>query len=47
MALLAAFNLRLPRDLRETLERLARENQRSLNAEIIYRLRQAVEGYRR
>ncbi len=47
MKLLPAFNLRLPADLRATLEQLAKENQRSLNAEIIYRIRRGIEGYRR
>lgn len=46
MRLLPAFNLRLPADLRAALERCARENERSLNAEIVWRLRRSVEGYR-
>ena len=42
-----AFNLRLPDDLKEALREAAKENQRSLNAEIIWRLRQSIDGYRR
>lgn len=33
-----AFNLRMPQDLREWLEREARKNLRSLNSEIIFKL---------
>ena len=42
-----AFNLRLPESLRERLRAAAKENGRSLNAEIVYRLRVSLEGYRR
>jgi len=46
MTLLPAFNLRLPAELRAALERCAQENQRSLNAEIIWRLRRSIDLYR-
>jgi hypothetical protein len=46
MKLLPAFNLRLPPDVRKELERCARENERSLNAEIVYRLRRSLDGWR-
>lgn len=45
--LLPAFNLRLPADLRAQLDEAAKENDRSLNAEIVRRLRKSFEGYRR
>jgi predicted HicB family RNase H-like nuclease len=42
-----AFNLRLPPLLKAQLEQSAKENERSLNQEIIWRLRASLEGYRR
>lgn len=41
------YALRLPADLKATLERLAAESGRSLNAEIVWRLRHTVEGYKK
>jgi hypothetical protein len=40
------FNLRLPADLMATLRRCAADNGRSINAEIIWRLRRSLDGYR-
>ena len=42
----SAFNLRMPVDLKDRLERAAREEGRSLNAEITRRLWKSFEGYR-
>jgi predicted HicB family RNase H-like nuclease len=42
-----AFNLRLPRDLRQQVVEAAHANSHSINAEIIHRLRRSFEGYRR
>lgn len=39
--------LRLPLSLWGLLRECARENHRSVNAEIVYRLRRSVEGYQR
>jgi predicted HicB family RNase H-like nuclease len=39
--------LRLPPDLHERLKACAKENDRSLNQEIVNRLRRSFEGYRR
>jgi len=39
-----AFNLRMPRDLRLQIERSAQDNQRSINSEIIHRLRVSIDG---
>lgn len=36
------YALRLPRELKAELERLAKENRRSLNSEIVHRLEQSV-----
>jgi predicted HicB family RNase H-like nuclease len=41
------FNLRLPLDLWTMLCAAASENSRSVNGEIIQRLRRSFEGYRR
>jgi len=46
-AIVVTFLLRLPPSLHATLKGQAAENQRSLNAEIVHRLRLSVEGYRR
>lgn len=37
------FGLRLPPELKEELERLAEQNRRSLNAELIVRLEESVK----
>ena len=37
------FGLRLPPELKEELERLAEQNRRSLNAELIVRLEESVQ----
>ena len=42
-----AFNLRMPATLRDKLVIQARENGRSLNAEIVQRLLRSLETYRR
>jgi predicted HicB family RNase H-like nuclease len=42
---LAKFNLRLPPGLKTNLEAAAMQNDRSLNAEIVHRLRASCEGY--
>lgn len=42
----AKFTLRMPNDLRDRLERAAREEGRSLNSEITRRLWKSFEGYR-
>lgn len=42
-----AFNLRMPESLRLRLAAAAKENGRSLNAEIVQRLLRSLEGYRR
>lgn len=42
-----AYVLRLPPDLKESLRKEARSNDRSLNAEIIQRLRRSLEPARR
>jgi hypothetical protein len=41
------FNLRPPADLWALLRQAAKENERSINAEIIWRLRRSFDGYRR
>lgn len=41
------FNLRMPADLYRRLKQAAAENNRSMNQEIVYRLRQTLEGYTR
>jgi hypothetical protein len=41
------YALRLPADLKTALEQLAEQNARSLNAEIVWQLKQRVEGYRK
>lgn len=46
-AVIVKFNLRVQRALLEQLRECARENSRSLNAELAYRLRASLEGYRR
>lgn len=43
----AVIFVRAPRRLKVMLEEAARENGRSLNAEIVWRLRHTVEGYRK
>lgn len=40
------FNLRLPEELRRRLDECANENNRSLNQEIINRLRRSLEGWK-
>jgi predicted HicB family RNase H-like nuclease len=42
-----ALNVRMDSVLRENLDKAAKENNRSLNAEIIHRLRRSFEGYRK
>jgi predicted HicB family RNase H-like nuclease len=42
-----ALMLRLPPDLHANLKDCAKENERSLNSEIIHRLRRSLEVYRR
>lgn len=42
-----AFNFRPPDALMALLRQAARENQRSINAEMIYRLTRSFETYRR
>lgn len=42
-----AFNLRMSDELKTVLKAHAVKNKRSLNSEIIYRLTQSVEGYRK
>jgi predicted HicB family RNase H-like nuclease len=43
-----AFNLRMPPAVRARLEEAAEQNSRSLNAEIVHRLRVSLlEGYRK
>lgn len=37
------FNVRMPADLKEKIEEAAKENGRSMNAEIVYRLQQSIE----
>ena len=44
--MLVKLNLRLPGQLKTELHLAAIENGRSLNAEIVYRLRQSINGYR-
>lgn len=41
------FNVRMPQELKEMIEASARDNQRSINAEIVHHLRNAMEeaGY--
>ena len=36
------FNVRMPADLKEKIEEAAKENGRSMNAEIVYRLQQSL-----
>ena len=43
----AAYALRLPPDLKAELEQQARANGRSLNMEIVHRLRSSLAAYRR
>jgi predicted HicB family RNase H-like nuclease len=45
--MLVKFNLRLPAGLKSDLTLVAMENNRSLNAEIIARLRARLTAYRR
>ncbi|WP_170930033.1 MULTISPECIES: Arc family DNA-binding protein [unclassified Pseudomonas] len=40
------FVLRLPEGLRQTLKRIAKQNQRSLNAEIVSRMERSLAGPR-
>jgi predicted HicB family RNase H-like nuclease len=42
-----AFNLRLPESMKQKLKEEANANQRSLNAEIFFRLLRSFDGYRR
>ena len=37
------FNVRMPADLKEKIEESAKENGRSMNAEIVYRLHRSIE----
>ena len=37
------FNVRMPADLKEKIEEAAKENGRSMNAEIVYRLQRSIE----
>ena len=37
------FNVRMPADLKEKIEEAAKENGRSMNAEIVYRLQKSIE----
>lgn len=46
MGSIVQFLLRLPPDLKAELALLAAANERSLNSEIVWRLRQSVGGYR-
>lgn len=39
------FRLRLPAELKEAIEQEARNSGRSINAEIVFRLEQSVEGF--
>lgn len=39
------FNVRMPADLKEKIEEAAKENGRSMNAEIVYRLQRSIEDY--
>lgn len=41
------YLLRLPKELKQSLRKVARDNDRSLNAEIVQRLRQSMEAPRR
>lgn len=41
------FNLRMPLALRMRLDEEAARNNRSLNAELVHRLKASVEGYRK
>jgi predicted HicB family RNase H-like nuclease len=43
----ARFLLRIPSDLKRELEEQARLNGRSLNQEIVWRLKRSVDGYSR
>jgi predicted HicB family RNase H-like nuclease len=43
----AAYALRLPPELKIRLEEAARDQGRSLNTEIVRRLKASLEGYRR
>ena len=45
--LLPALNVRLPADVRRELDKAAKENERSVNAEIVYRLRRSLDGWTR
>lgn len=42
---IAPFGLRMPAELKETLEKLAKDNKRSLNAEIVSRLEFTVSAF--
>jgi predicted HicB family RNase H-like nuclease len=42
----AAFNLRMPDPLKARVREAARENKRSINSEIIYRLQRSFEAYK-
>jgi len=42
-----AFNLRMPDTLKAQLQAAAKENGRSLNAEIVQRLLRSLQGYTR
>jgi predicted HicB family RNase H-like nuclease len=44
---MGAFNLRMPLEVKLALQRAAKENGRSLNAEIVWRLLRSLDGYRR
>ncbi len=37
------FNVRMPADLKEKIEEAAKENGRSMNAEIVYRLQRSLD----
>ena len=37
------FNVRMPADLKEKIDEAAKENGRSMNAEIVYRLQKSIE----
>ena len=38
------FNVRMPQELKEMIEASAKDNQRSINAEIVHHLRNAMEA---
>jgi hypothetical protein len=47
MSVLAQLHIKVPLELKLLIQQCAADNRRSLNQEIVYRLRKSIEGYSR